>query len=61
MQNLFKKMANSKARTLPNISKSAWILGTKTEHVWGENGTYGSPILFHKYKFTNSKLKRKKC
>jgi len=31
-------MANIKIRTLPNISKSAWILGTKSEHVWRKKG-----------------------
>jgi len=36
MQNLLKKMANSKTRTLSNISKPAWIPGIKTDRVRGK-------------------------
>jgi len=33
-------MANSKTRTLPNISKSAWIVGIKTDHVRGKRDSW---------------------
>jgi len=47
-----KKMANSKTRTLSNISKSAWILEIKTDHVRGKTG-----LILAQYYSTKTNLR----